>query len=64
MAACIGYAGKCGKGHYSREGEFWLWEDSGSRGNAQKRQALEHNIQIKLAVLDLLYALWLNAVLV
>lgn len=43
---------------------FWLWEDSGSRGNAQKRQALEHKIQIKLAVLDLLYALWLNAVLV
>lgn len=48
----------------SREGEFWLWEDSGSHGNPQKRQALEHNIQIKLAVLDLLYALWLNAELV
>lgn len=48
----------------SCEGEFWLWEDSGSHGNAQKRQALEHNIQIKLAVLDLLYALRLNAVLV
>lgn len=56
--------GNMAKDIISHEGEFWLWENGGYLGNAQKKQALEHNIQIKLAVLDLLSALWLNAVLV